>query len=101
MKQLHKKHLIIIWCSVIALSLLSLFGLGATLNGLLGITTLVGAGIVSTIGYVAPLDDVKKSSASGLSTSDRNSDLCGFDRWQFHRLHCQLRAACHDNFLFY
>ena len=61
MKQLHKKHLIIIWCSVIALSLLSLFGLGATLNGLLGITTLVGAGIVSTIGYVAPLDDVKKA----------------------------------------
>lgn len=61
MKQLHKKHLIIIWCSVIALSLLSLSGLGATLNGLLGITTLVGAGIVSTIGYVAPLDDVKKA----------------------------------------
>ena len=61
MKQLHKKHLIIIWCSVIALSLLSLFGLGATLNGLLGITTLVGAGIISTIGYVAPLDDVKKA----------------------------------------
>lgn len=61
MKQLHKKHLIIIWCSVIALSLLSLFGLSATLNGLLGITTLVGAGIISTIGYVAPLDDVKKA----------------------------------------
>ena len=61
MKQLHKKHLIIIWCSVIALSLLSLSGLGATLNGLLGITTLVGAGIISTIGYVAPLDDVKKA----------------------------------------
>ena len=61
MKQLHKKHLIIIWCSVIALSLLSLSGLGATLNGLLGISTMVGAGIISTIGYVAPLDDVKKA----------------------------------------
>ena len=61
MKQLHKKHLIIIWCSVIALSLLSLFGLGATLNGLLGISTMVGAGVISTIGYIAPLDDVKKA----------------------------------------
>ena len=61
MKQLHKKHLIIIWCSVIALSLLSLSGLGATLKGLLGISTMVGAGIISTIGYVAPLDDVKEA----------------------------------------
>lgn len=61
MKKLHKNHLIIIWCSVIALSLLSLFGLGATLNGLLGISTMVGAGIISTIGYIAPLNDVKKA----------------------------------------
>ena len=60
MEKLHKQNLIIVWCSVIALSLVSLMGYGFTVLAIRGIAILVVAGIISTIGCYLPIDDAKK-----------------------------------------
>lgn len=61
MKKLHTQNLIIIWCSIVALSLVSILGYGFSLAALKGIGILVAAGIISTIGYFSPLPDAKKA----------------------------------------
>lgn len=60
MEKLHKRNLIIVWCSVVALSLVSLMGYGFTVLAIRGIAILVVAGIISTIGCYLSIDDVKK-----------------------------------------
>ena len=60
MEKLHKQNLIIVWCSIIALSLVSLMGYGFTVLAIRGIAILVVAGIISTIGCYLSIDDVKK-----------------------------------------
>ena len=60
MEKLHKQNLIIVWCSIIALSLVSLMGYGFTVLAIRGIAILVVAGIISTIGCYLPIDDAKK-----------------------------------------
>ncbi len=60
MEKLHKRNLIIVWCSVVALSLVSLMGYGFTVLAIRGIAILVVAGIISTIGCYLPIDDAKK-----------------------------------------
>ena len=52
--------MIIVWCSVVALSLVSLMGYGFTVLAIRGIAILVVAGIISTIGCYLSIDDVKK-----------------------------------------
>lgn len=60
MQKVHKNNLIMIWCSVIALSAITLIDFGFTIKGFYGVSSLVGAGIVSTISYFLPLrDDLK------------------------------------------
>ena len=41
MEKLHKRNLIIVWCSVVALSLVSLMGYGFTVLAIRGIAILV------------------------------------------------------------
>ena len=60
MEKLHKRNLIIVWCSVVALSLVSLMGYGFTVLAIRGIAILVVAGIISTIGCYLSIDDAKK-----------------------------------------
>lgn len=60
MEKLHKQNLIIVWCSVVALSLVSLMGYGFTVLAIRGIVILVVAGIISTIGCYLSIDDAKK-----------------------------------------
>ena len=60
MEKLHKRNLIIVWCSVVALSLVSLMGYGFTVLAIRGIVILVVAGIISTIGCYLSIDDAKK-----------------------------------------
>ena len=60
MEKLHKQNLIIVWCSIIALSLVSLMGYGFTVLAIRGIAILVVAGIISTIGCYLSIGDVKK-----------------------------------------
>ena len=60
MEKLHRQNLIIVWCSIIALSLVSLMGYGFTVLAIRGIAILVVAGIISTIGCYLSIDDVKK-----------------------------------------
>ena len=57
MEKLHKRNLIIVWCSVVALSLVSLMGYGFTVLAIRGIAILVVAGIISTIGCYLSIDD--------------------------------------------
>ena len=61
MKKLHKHNLIIIWCSIVALALLSIVGYGFSSKGVIGVLTVVIAGIISTIGYFSPLNDTYKA----------------------------------------
>ena len=60
MEKLHRQNLVIVWCSIIALSLVSLMGYGFTVLAIRGIAILVVAGIISTIGCYLPIDDAKK-----------------------------------------
>lgn len=61
MKKLHRQNLIIIWCSVVALSLVSVLGYGLTFLALKGSLILLVSGIISTVGYLSPLPDAKKA----------------------------------------
>lgn len=61
MKKLHKHNLTIIWCSIVALALLSIVGYGFSSKGVIGVLTVVIAGIISTIGYFSPLNDTYKA----------------------------------------
>lgn len=61
MDKLHKQNLIIVWCSVVALSLVSLMGYGATAMAFKGICIVVLAGVISSVGYFLPVDDAKKA----------------------------------------
>ena len=47
MEKLHRQNLVIVWCSIIALSLVSLMGYGFTVLAIRGIAILVVAGIIS------------------------------------------------------
>ena len=60
MEKLHRQNLVIVWCSIIALRLVSLMGYGFTVLAIRGIAILVVAGIISTIGCYLPIDDAKK-----------------------------------------
>ena len=59
MKKLHKHNLIITWCSVLALSLVSVLGYGLSMMALKGSLVVIVSGIVSTVGYFSPLPDDK------------------------------------------
>lgn len=61
MKKLHKHNLIITWCSVLALSLVSVLGYGLSMMALKGSLVVIVSGIVSTVGYFSPLPDDKKA----------------------------------------
>ena len=61
MKKLHKNNLIIIWCSIVALCILSLVGFGFSTKGISGMLTVLIAGVISTIGYAAPLNETQKA----------------------------------------
>ena len=61
MKKLHKHNLIIIWCSVLALALLALIGFGFSTRGIMGLVTVLCAGILSTTGYFLNLRDDYKA----------------------------------------
>ena len=61
MKKLHRNNLIIIWCSVIALAILSFICFGFSTSGIMVVLTVIIAGIISTIGYFSPLSDTKKA----------------------------------------
>lgn len=61
MKKLHQQNLIIIWCSVVALSLVSVFGYGMTAMALKGSMIVIVSGIISTIGYFLPISDSRKA----------------------------------------
>lgn len=60
-KLLHKQNFIIIWISVILLSLISVVGYGVTFAALKGCMIVIIAGIISTIAYIAPISDNKKA----------------------------------------
>lgn len=60
-KKLHQQNLIIIWCSVVALSLVSVFGYGMTAMALKGSMIVIVSGIISTIGYFLPISDSRKA----------------------------------------
>lgn len=60
MKKLHQQNLIIIWCSVVSLSLVSVFGYGMTAMALKGSMIVIVSGIISTIGYFLPISDSRK-----------------------------------------
>ena len=83
MEKLHKRNLIIVWGSVVALSLVSLMGYGFTVLAIRGIAILVVAGIISTIGCYLPIDDAKKVeeqlSRAGIRVScDTRSEKVGY-----------------------
>ena len=61
MKKLHKHNLIITWCSVLALSLVSVLGYGLSMVALKGSLIVIVSGIISTVGYFSPLPDDKKA----------------------------------------
>jgi methyl-accepting chemotaxis protein len=61
MKKLHQQNLIIIWCSVVSLSLVSVFGYGLTAMALKGSMIVIVSGIISTIGYFLPISDSRKA----------------------------------------
>ena len=61
MKKLHQQNLIIIWCSVVSLSLVSVFGYGMTAMALKGSMIVIVSGIISTIGYFLPISDSRKA----------------------------------------
>ena len=61
MKKLHRQNLIIIWCSVVALTLVSVFGYGFSFLALKASLILIVSGIISTVGYLSPLPDAKKA----------------------------------------
>lgn len=61
MKKLHTQNLIIIWCSVFALSMVSLMGFGISLMALKGSSVVIISGIISTIGYFLHIPDDKKA----------------------------------------
>ena len=61
MKKLHQQNLIIIWCSVVALSLVSVLGYGMTAMALKGSMIVIVSGIISTIGYFLPISDSRKA----------------------------------------
>ena len=60
MKKLHKQNLIITWCSILALSMVSVLGFGLSVMALKGSIVVIVCGIISTIGYFLPLPDDKK-----------------------------------------
>lgn len=61
MKKIHKQNLIITWCSVLALSLVSVLGYGLSMMALKGSLVVIISGIISTVGYFSPLPDDKKA----------------------------------------
>ena len=61
MKKLHRQNLIIIWCSVVALTLVSVLGYGFSFLALKASLILIVSGIISTVGYLSPLPDAKKA----------------------------------------
>ena len=69
MKKLHKQNLIITWCSVLALSMVSVLGFGLSVMALKGSIVVIVCGIISTIGYFLPLPDDKKILMDFLKTS--------------------------------
>ena len=60
MKKLHKQNLIITWCSILALIMVSVLGFGLPVMALKGSIVVIVCGIISTIGYFLPLPDDKK-----------------------------------------
>ena len=60
MKKLHKQNLIITWCSILALIMVSVLGFGLSVMALKGSIVVIVCGIISTIGYFLPLPDDKK-----------------------------------------
>lgn len=60
-KLLHKQNFIVIWISVVLLSLISVVGYGLTAEALKGSLIVIGAGIISTIAYIAPISDNRKA----------------------------------------
>ena len=51
MKKLHKQNLIITWCSILALSMVSVLGFGLSVMALKGSIVVIVCGIISTICY--------------------------------------------------
>ena len=60
MEKLHKQNLIITWCSILALIMVSVLGFGLSVMALKGSIVVIVCGIISTIGYFLPLPDDKK-----------------------------------------
>ena len=98
MEKLHKRNLIIVWCSVVALSLVSLMGYGFTVLAIRGIAILVVAGIISTIGCYLSIDDVKKVL---IPAGDRYAVVFVGIWWQFDSVSGEFCTFSDDNFLFY
>ncbi len=61
MHKIHRNNLIIIWCSVVALSTVALLGYGISFGALRGAIITVVCGIISTLGYLSHLPDDKKA----------------------------------------
>ncbi len=61
MKNLHKKNLIIIWCSVAILSLVSIFGYGMSLMCVKACLIVIASGVISTFAYFFAPTDAKKA----------------------------------------
>lgn len=61
MQKIHKNNLIIIWCSVAALSVVALLGYGISFGALRGAILMAVCGVISTIGYISHLSDDKKA----------------------------------------
>lgn len=101
MEKLHKRNLIIVWCSVVALSLVSLMGYGFTVLAIRGIAILVVAGIISTIGCYLPIDDVKKVLIIVFPPGDRYAVVFVGIWWQFDSVSGEFCTFSDDNFLFY
>lgn len=70
MKKLHKQNLIITWCSILALSMVSVLGFGLSVMALKGSIVVIVCGIISTIGYFCLCLMIKNIDA-GISTGHR------------------------------
>lgn len=101
MKKLHKHNLIITWCSVLALSLVSVLGYGLSMMALKGSLVVIVSGIVSTVGYFSPLPDDKKALLLVFPPAIGTLFYSWMTGGNSHSIPCQFCIAGNDDFLFY
>ena len=60
MKKIHRTNFIIIWVAVVALIILAVSNYGFTKSVIIETIVMISCGIISTVGYLIDMDDIKK-----------------------------------------